>query len=85
VASVARILLVKVGDRPKTAVRVQEVLTQYGCNIRTRLGLHEFASECDERDEGLIVLEIVGSSEEVEKLRSALEAIGNVKTVAVEL
>lgn len=81
----ARILLVKVGDRPKVAVRVQEVLTQYGCNIRTRLGLHEFASECEEKDEGLIVLEVTGNAEDIEKLRGALEAIESVKVVSVEL
>ncbi|MBC7217441.1 MAG: hypothetical protein H5U36_04630 [Candidatus Caldatribacterium sp.] len=81
----ARILLVKVGDRPKVAVRVQEVLTQYGCNIRTRLGLHEFPSECEERDEGLIVLEVVGDAGEIEKLKGALEALESVKVVSVEL
>lgn len=81
----ARILLIKVGNRPKVAIRVQEVLTQYGCNIRTRLGLHEFAPECEEKDEGLIVLEVTGNAEEIEKLRGALEAIESVKVVSVEL
>ncbi|MCX7731110.1 MAG: hypothetical protein N2205_07870 [Candidatus Caldatribacterium sp.] len=81
----ARVLFVKVGDRPKVAVRVQEVLTQYGCNIRTRLGLHEFPSECEDRDEGLIILEVVGSAEEIEKLKGALETIESVKVVSVEL
>ncbi len=81
----ARLLLVKVGDRPKVAVRVQEVLTQYGCNIRTRLGLHEFPSECEKQDEGLIVLEVVGQPEEIEKLKGALEALESVAVVAVEL
>lgn len=81
----ARILLIKVGNRPKVAVRVQEVLTQYGCSIRTRLGLHEFPSEGEERDEGLIVLEVVGDAGEIEKLKEALEALESVKVVSVEL
>lgn len=81
----AKILLVKVGDRPKVAVRVQEVLTQHGCAIRTRLGLHEFASGCDERDEGLIVLEVTGSSDDIARLKEALEAIESVNVVFVEL
>lgn len=82
---VARMLLVKVGDRAKFAVRVQEVLTQYGCNIRTRLGLHEFHTECEDRDEGLIILEVIGEAQDIEKLKGALEAIESVKVVSVEL
>lgn len=81
----AKILLVKVGERPKAAVRVQEILTQYGCTIRTRLGLHEFASECEEKDEGLIILEVVGGTEEIGKLKEALEAVESVKVIAVEI
>ena len=81
----AKLLIVKVGERSKTAVRVQEVLTQHGCSIKTRLGLHEFAPECGERDEGLIILEVMGSNEEIGKLREALEAVESVKTVLVEI
>ncbi len=81
----AKLLIVKVENRPKAAVRVQEVLTQHGCSIKTRLGLHEFALGCEEKDEGLIILEIAGNDEEIRKLREALEAVESVKTVLVEI
>ncbi|MEN3186924.1 MAG: hypothetical protein ABDK94_07040 [Atribacterota bacterium] len=81
----AKLLLIKVGDRPKNALKVQGVLTQYGCNVRTRLGLHEFAPECESEDEGIIFLEVMGKEEEITKMREELEKIEKVKTVYVEL
>ncbi len=35
------ILGVQVTNRIKNALEVQEILTKFGCNIKTRLGLHE--------------------------------------------
>jgi hypothetical protein len=31
---------IHVGDRVKEASAIQGLLTEYGCNIRTRIGLH---------------------------------------------
>lgn len=81
----ARLLLVKVGNRPKNALKVQEILTRYGCNVRTRLGIHEFAPECESEDEGIILLEVTGKEEEIAKMREELEKIEKVKTVYVDL
>ena len=36
-----QIMAVRVDKRETTAVEVQKVLTEYGCSIRTRLGLHD--------------------------------------------
>jgi hypothetical protein len=81
----AKLLLVKVGDRPKNALKVQEVLTRYGCNIKTRLGLHEFAPECEQEDEGIILLELMGKEEEIVRMKEELEKIDRVKAVQVDL
>jgi hypothetical protein len=35
------ILGIHVDDRIKRASDVQQLLTDYGCNIKTRIGLHE--------------------------------------------
>jgi len=54
------IMLIMVGSRRETAVAVQGLLTEYGCSIKTRLGLHT-ASENLCSEDGLIVLELVGA------------------------
>ncbi|MGQ9473804.1 MAG: hypothetical protein ACUVQZ_10425 [Candidatus Caldatribacteriaceae bacterium] len=81
----ARLLLIKVGNRSNNALKVQEVLTRYGCNIKVRLGLHEFAPECEGEDEGIILLEVMGKEEEMVKMKADLENIEKVKTIYVEL
>lgn len=35
------VLGVQVTNRVEKVLDVQKILTEYGCNIRTRLGLHE--------------------------------------------
>ena len=36
-----QIMAVRILDRGKSAVEVQRVLTEHGCSILTRLGLHD--------------------------------------------
>lgn len=68
------ILGIKINDRIKEAGNVQRVLTQYGCSIKTRLGLHEVTdSHCS--TSGLIILELTGPQADQEKMRSELGAI----------
>lgn len=65
------ILGVRIEDRVKEAGEVQKVLTQFGCSIKTRLGLHEVSIDlCS--SSGLILLELTGSKEEQQKLHDAL-------------
>lgn len=81
----AKILVIKVSNRPKNAVRVQEILTRFGCNIKTRLGIHEFSSECEDGDEGIIILELIGEQAEIEKMMNELERLDAVKVIYQEL
>jgi len=77
------LLAVHVTDRMTRAGAVQELFTEYGCSIRTRLGLHE-ASEgfCSPR--GVILLELAGAPGpilELERKLAALEGIEVQKVV----
>ena len=53
------ILGIHITDRVKRAAQVQKLFTEYGCHIKTRLGLHEADDQCCS-PAGLILLEIVG-------------------------
>lgn len=56
------ILGIHITDRLRNAGEVQKVFTEYGCNIKTRLGLHEVADNyC--AGEGVVLLEIIGGAE----------------------
>lgn len=68
------VMMVLVGKRRDSAVNVQEILTEYGCYIKTRLGLHE-ASESVCAEEGLILLELLNDKEKQDNLFTALKAV----------
>ena len=58
------ILGVHVAQRTKHTSRVQKILTEYGCSIRTRVGLHDTgAGFCSPH--GLILLEVVDRAGEL--------------------
>ncbi len=73
-----RILGVLVEDRSQAAVRVQEVLTKYGCTVKTRLGIHELDVPGWDAS-GLIILELTGSADECLRLENELWNIDRVK------
>lgn len=58
--------------------RIQEILTRYGCSIRTRLGLHDTEEEYYD-DCGLILLELYGNDEEATRLENELLEIDYVE------
>ncbi len=74
-----RILGVLITDRKQEAGEVQKVLTQHGCSIKTRLGLHEVTQEQSSK-EGLIILELIGDVTEMGKLEESLEKIPGTQT-----
>lgn len=53
------ILGVHVAQRTKHTAKVQKILSDYGCSIRTRIGLHD-AGDGACSPNGLILLEVVG-------------------------
>jgi hypothetical protein len=72
------VLGVLLPNRFQEAVKFQELLTQYGCNIRTRLGLHEV---CDHKCSvsGLILLEMYGDEEQILELEEKLRGLDGVQ------
>lgn len=76
-----KVILIKIDHRSSEAVKVQNILTEYGCNIKVRLGLHEVSKEFCAND-GLIILEVEGSTEE---LKSIVEALNQVEYVSAQL
>lgn len=68
------ILVLCITDRVKHATEVQQVLTKYGCNIKTRLGLHEAGTNICSAN-GLVFLELVGDTKEFDAMEQALQKI----------
>lgn len=72
------ILGVHINDRVREIPDVQKVLTQYGGQIKTRLGLHHVDEQyCSPR--GLILLEMSGDERLFDELEHRLRAIDGVE------
>lgn len=71
-------------NRVETAPKVQDILTEFGCYIRVRLGLHDAAiDQCT--NTGLILLQLCGQDIPVKDMEAKLQAIPNVKVKAMSL
>jgi hypothetical protein len=79
-----KVVLIKIDHRSTEAAVVQDILTQYGCNIKVRLGLHEVSKEFCAND-GLIVLEVEGKQDELTAMLTALKAVNYVQAQIVEM
>ena len=65
-------------QRVETAIKVQNVLTKYGCHIRVRLGLHDaVVDSCS--PSGLILLQLCCEKAVLQELEDELTAIQSVK------
>ena len=66
------IIGIKLENRMENAVEVQDILTKYGCSIKTRIGLHN--AECGTCSPyGLILLEVLDHSEALKLQKELLE------------
>jgi hypothetical protein len=78
------ILLILIGKRKEEAVKVQQILTAWGCIIKTRLGIHDGVLEnCS--DSGLLILELYGSKEQKDELARKVAVLPGVTSKLVEL
>ncbi len=73
-----RIVGIHVTDRATHAGEVQQILSKYAKNIRTRLGLHE-TNEDAASPNGLILIEAVGSNKEIDELSDELRRLKGVQ------
>lgn len=77
------IMVVKLKKRADLAAEIQEVLTEYGCIIAARMGLHEIENSC--RQDGLITLFLDGSKSRINNLQSSLNKYDKVKAKKLSL
>ena len=72
------ILGIHVTNRLKNAADVQKVFTEYGCNIKTRVGLHDVdANVCS--PSGVVLIEFFGSDDEATAMMAKLNAVEGVQ------
>ena len=75
---------VRMDNRVGNAAAFQKVLTENGCKIKARLGLHEVSEELCATD-GLIILQPYGEKEEIEQLVLDLNKLEGVKAKWIDL
>jgi hypothetical protein len=69
---------IHINDRVQEIPRVQKLLSEYGCHIKTRLGLHHVDEKfCSPR--GLILLEMSGDEARCHEMADKLAAIEGVE------
>lgn len=71
------IMTIMVEHRKDSAKEMQGLLTEYGCNIKLRLGLHEAVNVCAE--DGLLILQLVGSMQDIEALQAKLNSLDGIQ------
>ncbi|NLE46363.1 MAG: hypothetical protein GX620_16720 [Chloroflexi bacterium] len=65
-------------NRPQTVPLIQACLTKYGCNIRTRIGIHDAADDsCS--PSGLILVDAFGDDATVESFYQELTQLEGVE------
>lgn len=79
-----KVILIKIDHRTTEAPKVQSILTEYGCSIKVRLGLHEVSSEFCAND-GLIVLEVDDKPETLNSLAEELNKVEYVDAKLIEM
>lgn len=77
------VINILVGDRKESAMKVNEILAKYGCNIQTRVGMHEATKTCS--NVGFIVLQMTGEMSEHDKMLEELNSIEKVKAQRFEM
>lgn len=55
---------IKIENRMEESTKLQEILTKYGCNIKTRIGLHDMGEyKC--LNYGIILIEVIDRTNEI--------------------
>jgi hypothetical protein len=74
---------VKLSQRNSNAADFQKVLTEHGCIIKTRLGLHPI-SEGTCAPSGVILLEVIGEDQEIANLVNEIKTISDTEVQKME-
>lgn len=78
------VIALRLDNRTHNAAHLQEVLTSHGCNIKTRLGLHETSPDFCAED-GLIILQPCADKGTVEKMLDDFNALTGVTAKMIDL
>ncbi len=78
------VIAVRMDNRVSNAVHFQQTLTENGCRIKARLGLHEIGEDLCAND-GLIVLQPCGDKAAVEQLTADLNKLEGVTAKLIDL
>lgn len=78
------IIGIRVNHRVANALKLQELLTRYGCNIKLRVGLHETSEQfCS--DDGVIVLQVCGETQTLEAMVRDFNALEGITAKMLDL
>ena len=78
------IIIISVQHRKNVSSSVQEVLSEYGCLIKTRLGITDSTTKkCSQS--GLIILEFLGNKREINLMSKKLSKIDGVTVKSVSI
>ncbi len=77
------IMAVKVEERAAKAPHLQEILTEYGCIIKTRVGFHE-TDEGKCSMDGIILLHLYGDKKEFQELYDKIEKLDGITPKFIE-
>ena len=72
------ILAIKLEERLENSLKLQKILSNFGCQIKTRLGLHDIMDNCC-TNWGIIVLQFVGDEISLKNLEKEISEIQNTK------
>lgn len=75
---------VRMDNRINNASEFQKVLTENGCKIKARLGLHEVREDLCATD-GMIILQPFGEKAEIEQLVKELNQLDGIKAKLIDL
>lgn len=81
---VKTVMVVLIENRKETTEQVQKILTGWGCIIKTRLGIHDGVLD-DCSDNGLLILELVGTAQQDEEFSRKLNLLKGVKAKYITL
>jgi hypothetical protein len=72
-----KLVIIKNENREESATRMQQMLTDFGCYIKVRLGLHDVPADiCS--PSGLLVLEVVAEEAKIQDLVDQLNGLSRV-------
>jgi len=69
-----KIIGIRLKNRNEAAIPVQNTLTEYGCYIKVRLGLHDIGDITCSQD-GLILLELIAENNIIDEFLEKLNSI----------